>query len=137
RPWFTRRTFASWASLRGTTGTAAATSSQPPRRPCAASSLRTPGARAGGNVAAVSSAATWTKSKRPQRRKSARTWSPSDEALTRLAAGGLSAQQIAGGIKAIVEELKRQKPSIKILVLGVFPRGSASDAERSLDQITE
>jgi lysophospholipase L1-like esterase len=51
--------------------------------------------------------------------------------------GGHTAQQIAGGIKAIVEELKRQKPHIKILVLGVFPRGSAADAERSLDQITE
>src|SRR5947209_1050603 len=49
--------------------------------------------------------------------------------------GGHSAQQIAGGIKAIVDELKRRKPDIKILVLGVFPRGSASDAERSLDQI--
>jgi lysophospholipase L1-like esterase len=51
--------------------------------------------------------------------------------------GGHTAQQIAGGIKAIVEELKRQKPDIKILVLGVFPRGSAGDAERSLEQITE
>src|SRR5215470_3405777 len=51
--------------------------------------------------------------------------------------GGHSAQQIAGGIKAIVEELKRQKPDIKVLVLGVFPRGGSGDAERSLDQITE
>ena len=51
--------------------------------------------------------------------------------------GGHTAQQIAGGIKAIVEELKRQKPDIKVLVLGVFPRGSSADAERSLDQITE
>jgi lysophospholipase L1-like esterase len=50
--------------------------------------------------------------------------------------GGHSAEQIAGGIKAIVEELKRQKPNIKILVLGVFPRGGSGDAERSLDQIT-
>jgi lysophospholipase L1-like esterase len=50
--------------------------------------------------------------------------------------GGHSAQQIAGGIKAIVEELKQQKPGIKILVLGVFPRGNAFDAERSLEQIT-
>ncbi|HEV3385922.1 MAG TPA: GDSL-type esterase/lipase family protein [Gemmata sp.] len=48
-----------------------------------------------------------------------------------------SAQQIAGGIKAIVEELKRQKPDIKILVLGVFPRGGSGDAERSMEQITE
>ena len=51
--------------------------------------------------------------------------------------GGHSAQQIAGGIKAIVEELKRQKPDIKILVLGVFPRGNSADAVRSLNQITE
>jgi lysophospholipase L1-like esterase len=51
--------------------------------------------------------------------------------------GGHSAQQIAGGIQAIVEELRRQKPDIKILVLGVFPRGNSSDAERSVAQITE
>jgi lysophospholipase L1-like esterase len=50
--------------------------------------------------------------------------------------GSHTPEQIAGGIKAIVEELKRQKPHIKVLVLGVFPRGSATDAERSLDQIT-
>jgi lysophospholipase L1-like esterase len=50
---------------------------------------------------------------------------------------GHSAEQIAGGIKAIVEELKKQKPGIKILVLGVFPRGSGGDAERNLEQITE
>ncbi len=50
--------------------------------------------------------------------------------------GGHNAQQIAGGIKAIVEELKRQKPQIKILLLGVFPRGNANDAERSVDQIS-
>jgi len=51
--------------------------------------------------------------------------------------GGHSAQQIAGGITAIVEELKRQTPHIKVLVLGVFPRGNALDAELGLDQITE
>jgi lysophospholipase L1-like esterase len=50
--------------------------------------------------------------------------------------GGHTAQQIAGGIKAIVEELKRQRPDIKVLVLGVFPRGRYGDAERTLDQIT-
>jgi lysophospholipase L1-like esterase len=50
---------------------------------------------------------------------------------------GHTAEQIAGGIKAIVEELKKQKPDIKILVLGVFPRGGSGDAERSLEQITE
>jgi lysophospholipase L1-like esterase len=51
--------------------------------------------------------------------------------------GGHSAAQIAGGIKAIVEELKHQKPHIKVLVLGVFPRGSAFEAERSEKQIAE
>jgi lysophospholipase L1-like esterase len=51
--------------------------------------------------------------------------------------GGHTAEQIAGGIQAIVEELRRQKPDIKVLVLGVFPRGSSADAERSLEQITE
>lgn len=50
--------------------------------------------------------------------------------------GGHSAEQIAGGIKAIVEEVKKQKPGIKILVLGVFPRGGGGDAERSVEQIT-
>jgi lysophospholipase L1-like esterase len=51
--------------------------------------------------------------------------------------GGHSAEQIAGGIKAIVEELKKQKPGIKILVLGVFPRGGSGDAERTAEQIAE
>src|SRR5258708_27296402 len=51
--------------------------------------------------------------------------------------GGHSAEQIAGGIQATVAELKKQKPDIKILVLGVFPRGVSVDAERSLVQITE
>lgn len=51
--------------------------------------------------------------------------------------GGHTAQQIAGGIKAIVEELRHQKPHIKILVLGVFPRGNVFDAERSVEQISK
>ncbi|MEO2089579.1 MAG: GDSL-type esterase/lipase family protein [Gemmataceae bacterium] len=51
--------------------------------------------------------------------------------------GGHTAEQIAGGIKAIVEELKWQKPGIKVLVLGVFPRGNGNDAERTVDQIAE
>lgn len=51
--------------------------------------------------------------------------------------GGHSAAQIAGGIKAVVEELKRQKPDIKVLVLAVFPRGGAGDAERTVEQIAE
>ena len=51
--------------------------------------------------------------------------------------GGHSAPHIAGGIADIVEELKRQKPDIKVLLLGVFPRGGAGDAERSLEQIVD
>jgi lysophospholipase L1-like esterase len=43
--------------------------------------------------------------------------------------GGHSAEQIAGGIKAIIDELQKQKPDMKILLLGVFPRagGIAKD----------
>jgi len=37
--------------------------------------------------------------------------------------GGHSAEQIAGGIKAIIDELHKQKPEMKVLLLGVFPRG--------------
>lgn len=36
--------------------------------------------------------------------------------------GAHSAEQIAGAIKAIVAELQKQKPDMKILLLGVFPR---------------
>jgi lysophospholipase L1-like esterase len=43
--------------------------------------------------------------------------------------GGHSAEQIAGGIKAIIDELQKQKPGIKILILGVFPRGNRNDAD--------
>ncbi len=30
-------------------------------------------------------------------------------------------EEVAGGVRAIVAELKRQKPNVKVLVLGVFP----------------
>jgi len=36
--------------------------------------------------------------------------------------GGHTAEQIAGGIEAIVNALKEKQPDAKILVLGVFPR---------------
>lgn len=39
--------------------------------------------------------------------------------------GAHSAEQIAGGIKAILDELKKQKPEMKVLLLGVFPRAGA------------
>jgi lysophospholipase L1-like esterase len=44
--------------------------------------------------------------------------------------GGHTPEQIAGGIKAIIDELKSQKPEIKILLLGVFPRGNRGDADK-------
>jgi lysophospholipase L1-like esterase len=44
-------------------------------------------------------------------------------------------EQIAGGVKAIVEELRKQKPHIKILVLGVFPR-SGKKVEKTVSQIS-
>ncbi|MCY2927741.1 MAG: GDSL-type esterase/lipase family protein [Planctomycetota bacterium] len=37
--------------------------------------------------------------------------------------GGNSAVEIAGGIKAIVEALRKNLPAAKILVLGILPRG--------------
>lgn len=46
--------------------------------------------------------------------------------------GGHSAEQIAGGVKAIVEELRKQKPEMKILVLGIFPRSA-----KATDKIRE
>jgi lysophospholipase L1-like esterase len=36
--------------------------------------------------------------------------------------GGHTAEQIAGGIKVIIDTLQKQKPDMKILLLGVFPR---------------
>jgi lysophospholipase L1-like esterase len=43
--------------------------------------------------------------------------------------GGHSAEQIAGGIKAIIDELQKQKPEMKILLLGVFPRAGGIKKE--------
>ena len=43
--------------------------------------------------------------------------------------GAHSAEQIAGGIKAIIDELKKQKPDMKILLLGVFPRAGGIKKE--------
>jgi lysophospholipase L1-like esterase len=45
--------------------------------------------------------------------------------------GGHSAEQIAGGVKAIIDELRKQKPEMKILLLGVFPR--AGGVEKGAD----
>ena len=43
--------------------------------------------------------------------------------------GGHSAEQIAGGIEAIVKELRKQQPEAKILLLGVFPRANGIPKE--------
>jgi lysophospholipase L1-like esterase len=37
-------------------------------------------------------------------------------------AGANSAEEIAAGVEAVVRELRRQKPDMKVLLLGVFPR---------------
>jgi lysophospholipase L1-like esterase len=50
--------------------------------------------------------------------------------------GGHSAEQIAGGVKAIVEELRKQKPEMKILVLGIFPR-SANATDKIREKVKE
>jgi lysophospholipase L1-like esterase len=45
--------------------------------------------------------------------------------------GGNKDEQIADGVKAIVEELHKQTPDTKLLLLGVFPRGmKATDPAR-------
>jgi lysophospholipase L1-like esterase len=45
--------------------------------------------------------------------------------------GSNSAEQIADGVRAIVAELRHQKPHMKVLVLGIFPRSpKASDPVR-------
>lgn len=52
--------------------------------------------------------------------------------------GAHSAEEIAGGVKAIVEELKKQKPEIKILVLAIFPRsGKKIDKEAKMAKADE
>jgi lysophospholipase L1-like esterase len=46
--------------------------------------------------------------------------------------GGNTDEQIAEGVKTIVEEIHKQKPETKVLLLGIFPRGaSAKDPART------
>jgi lysophospholipase L1-like esterase len=46
--------------------------------------------------------------------------------------GGNSNEEIAEGIKVIVEEIQKKQPKAKILLLGIFPRGaSAKDGNRA------
>lgn len=40
--------------------------------------------------------------------------------------GEYTAEEIATGIEAILREFKKQKPNMKVLLLGVFPRASSS-----------
>ena len=44
-------------------------------------------------------------------------------------AGSNTAEEIAAGVEAIVQELRRQKPHMKILLLGVFPRSAKQAKE--------
>lgn len=50
--------------------------------------------------------------------------------------GGHSAEQIAGGVKAIVESLQKTKPDMKVLVLGIFPR-SAKATDKIRDKVKD
>ena len=43
-----------------------------------------------------------------------------------------SAEQIAGGVKAIIDELRKKKPEMKILLLGVFPRAGGIKKEETV-----
>ncbi|HZZ29077.1 MAG TPA: GDSL-type esterase/lipase family protein [Pirellulales bacterium] len=40
-----------------------------------------------------------------------------------------TAEQIADGVKAIVEQMRQKLPDAKILLMGIFPRGATSDAQ--------
>lgn len=53
--------------------------------------------------------------------------------------GSNSAEQIAEGITAIVKELRRQKPDMQILLLGVFPRSAkpTDPARAKIKEINE
>ena len=49
--------------------------------------------------------------------------------------GDDSSQDIAAGVKAIVEKLRTQRPEMKVLVLGIFPRGATpEDARRKVNE---
>jgi lysophospholipase L1-like esterase len=41
-----------------------------------------------------------------------------------------TAEEIADGIKAIVQEIRKRSPQTKVLLLGVFPRGEKPNAQR-------
>ena len=41
--------------------------------------------------------------------------------------GAHTPEQIAGGVKKIIDDLRKKKPDMKILVLGIFPRSAKAD----------
>lgn len=46
-----------------------------------------------------------------------------------------NSDQIAAGVKAIVEKLRKELPETKVLVLGIFPRGAdKNDAKRKVNE---
>ena len=49
--------------------------------------------------------------------------------------GGNTSEQIAAGVKAIVEKLRTKLPDTKVLVLAIFPRGAdKDDAKRKVNE---
>lgn len=44
--------------------------------------------------------------------------------------GKNSPEEIAAGVKAVLNEVRRSQPSAKILLLGIYPRGAKPDATR-------
>ncbi len=49
--------------------------------------------------------------------------------------GSNSSEQIAAGVTAIVEKLRKELPETKVLVLGIFPRGAdKNDAKRKINE---
>lgn len=51
-----------------------------------------------------------------------------------------TAEEIADGIKAIVEEIRKKSPTTKVLLLGIFPRGadpSIANVKAQRDKLTE
>jgi lysophospholipase L1-like esterase len=49
--------------------------------------------------------------------------------------GTNTSEQIAAGVKAIVAKLRNELPEMKILVLGIFPRGATpEDAKRKVNE---
>jgi lysophospholipase L1-like esterase len=50
--------------------------------------------------------------------------------------GGHSAEQIAGGVEAIVKQLRKDKPKTKVLVLAIFPRANPREVGKEATRAT-